>query len=141
MRFTSDPNPFASRLTLTLSPTFRGSVYELAAFCRRHPRKDLENRLLLFSLDWPTSLCSYVPETIHQEAEWLRNFSCETAHCFKPIDRATVLNFIRQEWGSEQAFDEFVHNELPSVLQASKRRYARTFRNEVRKTIDLVLGD
>ena len=97
--------------------------------------------MLLFSLDWPTSLCSYVPETIHQEAEWLRNFSCETAHCFKPIDRATVLNFIRQEWGSEQAFDEFVHNELPSVLRASKRRYARTFRNEVRNTIDLVLGD
>ena len=97
--------------------------------------------MLLFSLDWPTSLCSYVPETIHQEAEWLRNLSCETAHCFKPIDRATVLNFIRQEWGSEQAFDEFVHNELPSVLRASKRRYARTFRNEVFKTIDLVLGD
>ena len=130
-RLTSDPNPFA---------TFRGSVYELAAFCRRH-RNDLKNRLLLFSLDWPTSLCSYVPVTIHQEAEWLRNFSCETAHCFKPIDRATVLNFIRQEWGSEQAFDDFVHNELPNVLRASKRRYVRTFRNEVFNTIDLVLGD
>ena len=97
--------------------------------------------MLLFSLDWPTSLCSYVPETIHQEAEWLCNFSCKTAHCFKPIDRATVLNFIRQERGSEQAFDEFVHNELPSVLRVSKRRYLSTFRNEVLKTIDMVLGD
>ena len=94
-----------------------------------------------FLLTGPRRPCSYVPETIDQEAKWLRNFSCETAHCFKPIDLATVLNFIRQEWGSEQAFDDFVHNELPSVLRASKRRYARTFRNEVFKTIDLVLGD
>ena len=59
----------------------------------------------------------------------------------KPIDRATVLSFIRQEWGSEQAFDEFVHNELPGVLRARKRRYLRTFRTEVFKTIDIVLGD
>lgn len=117
-----------------------GSVYELAAYCRKY-HAELESRLLLFSLDWPTALCSYEPETIHKEAEWLRNFSCRTAHCFKPIDRATVLRDIRLQWGTEEAFDDFVHKELPTILLASKRRYLRTFRNEVLKTVDLVFGD
>ena len=81
-----------------------------------------------------------MPVTIHQEAEWLRNFSCKTAHCFKPIDRATVLNFIRQEWGSEQAFDEFVHTHLLKVLERSKREYASQLLRVAGESFEMVFS-
>ena len=100
------------------------------------------DKLILLSTDWPSSLSPAKRSTLDDdELRLLRDFSCRKAHCFKPIDRATVLHDIREQWGSEEAFDAFVQDELPAVLESSKRQYYRSWRDEVLKMLDLVLGD
>ena len=35
----------------------------------------------------------------------------------------TPAGQVREKWGSEEAFDAFVRNELPALLETGKRRY------------------
>ena len=55
---------------------------------------------------------------------WLRDFSCLKAQCYKPADRAFLLERIREEWGSEAQFDRFVREDLLEVMVQSKRQPA-----------------
>ena len=71
-----------------------------------------------------TPLSSRVVLT-EQELNLLRNFRCAEVHCLMPKDRAFVLAEIRRLWGSMDAFDTFVQQELPQVLRVSKERFSK----------------
>ena len=49
-----------------------------------------------------------------------------------------MLAAIRREWGSEEAFDEYVHTHLVDILAMSKRMYSYCLLNLVSQTLDQV---
>ena len=115
-------------------------VYELATFCKMH-RNTLDEKLVLLSLDWPSVLHPLKPAALTDgERAWFEGFSCTKVQCAKPCDRATVLGQIREEWGSEEAFERFVQTELPLVLERSKRRYSRQLLRTTFEAFDLAFG-
>ncbi len=57
------------------------------------------------------------------EIRQLSEYSCLDAQCFLPADRVVVLASIRQSWGSEENFDNFVRNKLPAVLLKGKKDF------------------
>jgi hypothetical protein len=116
-------------------------VYELASFCRVH-RGMLSRRLVLFSLEWPSTWSPLKSASLSQsERRQLTDFSCLTAQCFKPADRANLLAAIRREWGEESKFDEFVHTELLEILEKSKASYMHQLTNKAAESLQLLLGD
>ena len=54
--------------------------------------------------------------------------------------RAFVLGAIREEFGSEDAFDHFVRTHLPAVLARSKREYQTKLLTVAQDVGDLVFG-
>ena len=49
------------------------------------------SKMLLLSLDWPSSFWPFKRTGLtEKEEEWITNFSCRDARCFKPADRAAV---------------------------------------------------
>jgi hypothetical protein len=78
--------------------------------------------------------------TIEQTSN-LRNFSCRRARTFAPRDRAVILWEIRRLWGSEEAFDVFVRNEVPIALELGKRRYYQHGRAAVREGWRFLFGE
>ena len=83
-------------------------VYELATFCRekklekeeKRDTRDIHERLLLLSLDWPDPLSPFKSAKLtHKERAWFENFSALRVQCTKPADRATVFGEIRRTWG------------------------------------------
>ena len=65
------------------------------------------------SLSWPSSFSPFKAAKLSEkELNWFRNFSCREASCFKPSDRAFVIDSIRKEFGSEENFDLFVATSL-----------------------------
>ena len=48
---------------------------------------------------------------------------------------------IRAQWGSEEAFDAFVRDELPGVLAAGKRKYSGLMAREAATMFDYMFGD
>ena len=116
-------------------------VYELATFCKMH-RSDLQTKLLLLSLKWPSSLSPFKRGALSdKEAKWLLEFSCLDAQCYKPSDRAMLLASIRDEWGSEDAFDAFVRTELRAVMEQSKRQYQGRIIAIAGAALDQMAGD
>ena len=119
-------------------------VYELATFTKRHGMHKSDapsGTLLLLSLDWPSSFWPCKQTRLdRQEHEWLAQFSCREAGCFKPADRAFVLAAIREEFGSEAEFDTFVRTHLPTVLARSKREYSSKLVDVAKETGDLIFG-
>ena len=79
--------------------------------------------------------------TLETVAGWFSNFRGERAKCFKPSDRAMLLGRIRDEWGSEEAFDKFVHTELREVMVQSKAQYQRRMKEVAAESVDLLFGD
>ena len=117
------------------------AVYELATFCKAH-RTTLRSRLLLLSLEWPSSLHPLKRgELSAREEAWLEGFSCLHAQCYKPSDRARLLANIRAQWGSEAAFDRFVRADLLQVLRESKALYQQRLRTIAAQSFELVFGD
>jgi hypothetical protein len=119
-------------------------VYELASFCRRYDgalHKYLEQDLVLLSKQWVSTLnpCK-VADLTDEELEPILSFRCRDAETFKPCDRAVLLSYIRRDWGSEEAFDEFVRTELPTVLAGNKRRYTLRIGKLAEEHIDLAFG-
>ena len=119
-------------------------MYELAFFTHLHGMHKTDapsSKLLLLSLDWPSSFspCKRTGLT-KKEEEWICNFSCKEARCFKPADRATVLKAIRERFGSEEAFDEFVHTHLLKVLERSKREYASQLLRVAGESFEMVFS-
>ena len=90
----------------------------------------LEHKLLLLSLNWPSSLNPLKRRQLSaRERSWFTNFSCLHARCYKPSDRAMLLGKIREKWGDEARFDQFVRTHLPAVLERSKREYSSNLLN------------
>ena len=117
------------------------TVYELATFCKAN-RGQLRSKLLLLSLEWPSSFNPFKRGSLSKhEEEWLSGFSCKRVETYKPKDRARLLGSIREQWGSEDAFDEFVHTELLSVLRDSKAQYRRQLLDVATRSLELVMGD
>ena len=117
------------------------TVYELATFCKANAGQ-LRSKLLLLSLEWPSSLhpCKRGSLSDKEEA-WLAGFSCVRAECYKPSDRARLLGAIREQWGSEGAFDAFVRTELLGVMRESKAVYKQQLLSVALRSLELVMGD
>jgi len=116
-------------------------VYELATFAKHH-KHQLPQRLLLLSITWASVLSLFKdPELTAEETAAFSNFRCRDARCFKPSDRAYVLQAIRDEWGSEEAFDQFVQTELPTIFAASKRAYSQLFWLTLHGNLEHMFGD
>ena len=74
------------------------------------------------------------------EKNLIATFSCRDADCFLPRDRATVHGEIREKFGSEAAFDEFVRTHLPAVLERSKREYSSNLLNVASDALEKSFG-
>lgn len=83
----------------------------------------------------------YLLTPAYKEREVLASFRCREAECFKPCDRATVLAAVRNDWGSEEAFDTFVQNDLVKVLEESKTRYSTWLAQVISDTLELMFGN
>ena len=120
-------------------------VYELASFCQKHRGDKLHEKLVLVSLEWPSSLSPlkafFSPGLTETERGPLTSFCCREAEAFKPCDRATVLAAVREKFGSEAAFDTFVRTELVKVLKESKIRYSTKAMQTMSDTLELTFGD
>ena len=120
-------------------------VYELASFCKKHRGDKLHEKLVLVSLEWPSSLSPlkafFSPGLTETERGPLTSFCCREAEAFKPCDRATVLAAIREKFGSEAAFDTLVRTELVEVLKESKIRYSTKAMQTMSDTLELTFGD
>lgn len=102
----------------------------------------LEGKLLLLGLDWPSVTSPFKKTAVsHDELQSLRSFRCTEALCFKPSDRAYVLDAIRREWGSVEVFDTFVQEKLPHVLAQSKHNYSTRMLEVALHNLDLLFGD
>jgi len=116
-------------------------VYELASFCKiLEMDTERERYLLLFSLEWPSSINLLSSKISEEEASYFKQFSCRDAECFKPADRGWVLGEIRREWGSEQAFDKFVRTELPLLFAESKQKYSEQLKTVANRSLEQLFG-
>jgi len=120
-------------------------VFELATFCKNNEGQ-LDERLHLFSLKWPTIFnpqwqfgCKKVGLDA-EEKSWFENFDCLEVNCAKPSDRAYVLKAIRTEWGSEDEFNKYVRKSLKKQLRRSKKRYANILASRMSEAFDLAFG-
>ena len=114
---------------------------EIATFCKAH-RGQLDERLILLSLDWPSALDPRgSAELTAAELAPLRSFNCRDALCFKASDRGAVLKAVYEEYGSAEAFDQFVRTELPPILAECKRQYRSLLPRVILRNLLLVLGD
>lgn len=116
-------------------------MYELASFCKILQR-DPKRRLLLFSLEWPSSFNPFKRSKLSEEDlfSYFKDFSCYDASCFKPADKGYVLGEIRKEWGSEQAFDEFVRTKLPLLFAESNKTYSGQLKLVASRSLEQLLG-
>jgi len=115
-------------------------VYELASFCKILEKQN-GRRLLLFSLDWPSSIFQFESsEVSEEEASYFKHFRCRKAECFIPADRGWVLGEIRREWGSEQAFDNYVITKLPLIFAESKQMYGEQLKTVASRSLELLFG-
>ena len=51
-----------------------------------------------------------------------------------------MLEAVRNDWGSEAAFDDFVQTELVKVLEESKSRYSTWLAQVASETLELMFG-
>jgi hypothetical protein len=119
-------------------------VYELATFTHMHGMHQVDapsGKMLLLSLDWPSSFSPFKRTGLtKKEREWITGFRCRDAGCFKPSDRAIVLQAVRDKFGSEDKFDEFVHVQLLKVLERSKREYSSKLWDVAAESFSMVFG-
>ena len=119
-------------------------VYELATFTHMHGMHQVDapsGKMLLLSLDWPSSFSPFKRKGLtKKEREWITGFRCRDAGCFKPSDRAIVLQAVRDKFGSEDKFDEFVHVQLLKVLERSKREYSSKLWDVGSESFSMVFG-
>ena len=101
---------------------------------------ELLRRIMILSLDWPGSLSCRKTSELDEVELQLKDFSCRTADCFKPADRATILAAIRDEWGSENEFDTFVRTELVRILENSKKAYKTKMVRTAYRSFELAFG-
>jgi len=97
--------------------------------------------MLLLSLEWPATWSPLKRRRLTTaEAAQLRDFSCLDASCYKPADRAMLLQRIEDEWGSAAEFDTFVRTELRDVMADCKLQFHGRMARIAAESIELVLG-
>lgn len=107
-----------------------------------HGASATSKKLLLVSLEWESSLQPFKRSTLtEQEEQRIAQFECRKAECFKPADRAYVLNSIRENWGSENDFDEFVRSKLKRILELNRERYNASVATVASEAFALIFGD
>ena len=57
------------------------------------------------------------------ERNIIKSFSVRATNCERPADRQHILAELRMSWGSEEAFDAWMRNEMEALVLAGKRRY------------------
>jgi len=116
-------------------------VYELASFCKII-QSDPQKRLLLFSLEWPNSFNPFKSSNVCEEDLlcYFKDFRCCDASCTKPADKGYVLGEIRNEWGSEEAFEEFVRIKLPSIFAESNHKYRGQLKLVASRSLEQLFG-
>lgn len=130
----------SNRLLILFTPDYLNRlwcVYELATYCKLHhtgadSNEGKQAQLVFLGLSWPSYLSAsrllrighrHVQLSV-EERNKLASFACREARCYRPADRALVLSSIREQWGSEKNFDQFVRCVLPVVMEKGKQRYA-----------------
>jgi hypothetical protein len=128
-------------------------TYELAAFCKLikdqkeriaaagagdAAQSEARKSLLFLSLNWsawwsPANLARSPDDiTLSPEEEaLLAGYCCRKAKFWKRDDQATVLKMIREQWGSEEDFNNYVRLELPAILLEGKQQYYAQARDAV----------
>mmetsp|Transcript_45738 Transcript_45738/g.99563 ORF Transcript_45738/g.99563 Transcript_45738/m.99563 type:complete len:371 (-) Transcript_45738:500-1612(-) len=115
-------------------------VYELASFCHLH-NNELDKRLILFSLDWPSSMSPFFSSRLTKaERQLFEGFRCSNIQCAKPADRSFVMSEVRKNWGGEAEFETFVREELPQVFENSKKAYGRQLRRTAIAAFEMMFG-
>jgi len=74
------------------------------------------------------------------EALTLANFQVRRTRCASPVDKADTLRRLREEWGSEAAFEQFVREELPGTILEAKRRWFRRPVELLMESLAMLLG-
>lgn len=120
-------------------------TYELATFCKLMRDNPSSGRKIVFlSLSWgawynPLNVVR-APTLSTTEHALLANYSCSAAQVYSRRDKARVLGLIREAWGGEDVFDDFVHKELPEVLLEGKRSYFSQFKYALWASLMLLFG-
>jgi hypothetical protein len=83
--------------------------------------------LKFLALDWspwwhPANMTGPVALS-PEEQRLLLGFRCSDAKCWRRADREIVLGLICEAWGSEDAFDAYVREQLPAILLKAKQEY------------------
>ena len=91
------------------------------------------------SLDW-LSQKSSSPQLTPEEMGFFNNFSCSQLRSSKPADRAFLFNSIRQVWGSEEDFEQYVKQVLPDIMSQSKKKYLGQKKSVMLRVFDLSFG-
>lgn len=58
-----------------------------------------------------------IPGKLSEVMDLLMAFRADALQCVKPADRTKVLGKMRELWGSETKFDEWVHEEFAPFVQ------------------------
>jgi hypothetical protein len=108
--------------------------------------RDEAYKLVFLGVDWPSLLRHFVdPRCWHtklskSELHQLRTFSCDNASCSDPAERASLLVLIEEQWGSVSAFEQFVHDFLPSIVLVCKKDYFQRQGAAVEGIISRLIG-
>ena len=94
----------------------------------------------LASLDWERDKCRGSVNLTPAEVDIFASFSCWKVNCSKPADRAYVLSAIRESWGSEDIFDTYVQETLPTIMARSKKEFYKQTSTVMSKVFDLSFG-
>ena len=116
-------------------------MYEIATFCKAN-RGKLHEKLILLSLEWPSVFQPWGSAALTEsDLAPLRTFHCRDARCYKASDRGAVMKAIYQEFGTAEAFDQYVQRELPPILAECKQQYRSLLSRLIAKNLEYVFGD
>merc|ERR1711865_1045720 len=103
-------------------------VYELSEFVLLHRESlDKDGKLQFIGLNWPAWWNPLnwfrTPALSPHELAAMKSFSCRAARCYLPANRAYILGEIRRAWGREEAFDLWVQEHMPKIVEWGKCEY------------------
>jgi hypothetical protein len=118
-------------------------VFELATYCKRN-EGSLDDKLIFLGLDWPSFISPAAAEAVglsDSESKRLARFSCRQAECWNPNARSVLLRTIREDWGSESAFDLFVRGRLPGIVLQGKQHFVAAPAAAASRVLGLIVSE
>lgn len=117
------------------------SIFELATAAQVKDMRDI----VFIGIDWPTwwnPLNMIRPVRLSQdELLTLKAFRICESSSSSPVEFADVLQQIRQTWGCEANFEQFVREKLPTVVLEAKRQWLRKVPNAISLAMQLIFGE